>query len=135
VRKSTVSHPHVLENAFRWGGLVEFYNSPERKKWTPSGRNVPHYPALSGIWWTFIARAVTGELTPQEAMTGLARAQDDAMAELRLEKYAPILNPPVSRNAWLNRPGAPKPERKPQKAKTIAYDELIKQWKSDKGIL
>jgi glycerol transport system substrate-binding protein len=129
VRPSTVSHPYVLENAYRWGGMVEFYNSPERKKWTPTGRNVPHYPALSGLWWSFIADAVKGKSTPQEAMTGLARAQDEAMAKLKLEKYAPRLNPLKSRSYWLNRPGAPKPERKPQKPKTISYDEMIKQWK------
>jgi glycerol transport system substrate-binding protein len=129
VRKSTVSHPYVLENAYRWGGLIEFYNSPESKKWTPTGRNVPHYPALSGLWWAFIADAIKGKSTPQEAMTGLARAQDEAMAKLKLEKYAPRLNPLKSRDYWLHRSGAPKPERKPQQPKTIPYDELVRQWK------
>ncbi len=129
VRRSTVSHPHVLKNAFRWGGLVEFYNSDERKKWTDTGPNVPHYPALSGIWWSFLARAVAGELTPQETMTGLARAQDDAMGRLKLERYAPKLNPLKSRAYWLNRKGAPKPERGPQSPKTIPYDVMIRQWK------
>lgn len=129
VRKSTVSHPYILKNACRWGGLVEFYNSPERKKWTDTGPNVPHYPALSGIWWTYIARAVKGELTPQQAMTGLARAQDEAMANLKLENHTPKLNPLKSREYWLNRPGAPKPARKPQKPATISYDKLITQWK------
>jgi glycerol transport system substrate-binding protein len=129
VRKTTVSHPHILENAFRWGGLVEFYNSPERKRWTGTGPNVPHYPALSSIWWTYIARAVKGELTPQQAMTGLAMAQDEAMAKFKLEYYAPELNPLRSRDYWLNQPGAPKRERKPQKPVTIPYDELIQQWK------
>lgn len=129
VRKSTVSHPYVLENAFRWGGLVEFYHSPEVKKWTGSGKNVPHYPALSGIWWSFIAQAVKGELTPQEAMTALAKAQDDAMATLRLEKYTPKLNPLQSREYWLNQPGSPKREQEAQQPKTIPYDELIKNFK------
>lgn len=130
VRKSTVSHPHVLDNAFRWGGLVEFYNSPEREKWTDTGPNVPHYPALSGIWWSTIARAVKGELNPQETMTALAEAQDEVMAKLKLERYAPKLNPLRSRAYWLNRPGAPKPKRKPQKPQTVSYDALIKQWKN-----
>lgn len=128
VRKSTVSHPHILENAYYWGGMVAFYRSPERKKWTPTGRNVPHYPALSGLWWSFIAEAIKGQSTPQEAMTGLARAQDEAMAKLKLDKYSPKLNPLGSREDWLNRPGAPKPERKPQKPETISYEELLKQW-------
>ena len=129
VRKSTVSHPYVLDNSFRWGGLVEFYNSPDVKKWTDSGLNVPHYPALSGIWWSFIAQAVKGELTPQEAMTALAKAQDDAMSKLKLEQYTPKLNPPQSREYWLNQPGAPKPEREAQPPKTVSYDELLRNWK------
>ena len=66
-------------------------------KCTSTGRNVPHYPALSGIWWSFFARAVKGELTPQETMTGLATAQDEAMARLKLDKYVPKLNPLKSR--------------------------------------
>ncbi len=130
VRKSTISHPYIVQNSFRWGGLIEFYNSPERKKWTPTGLNVPHYPALSGIWWSFIARAVRGELTPQQAMSGLARAQDDAMAKLKLAKFAPKLSPVQSRAYWLNRPGSPKQKRDPQPPKTIPYDTLIKQWQN-----
>ena len=125
VRKSSVSHPYVLKNAYRWGGLIEFYNSPAVKKWTDNGPNVPHYPALSGLWWSYIARATKGELTAQEAMTALARAQDKAMENLKLEKFTPKLNPMKSRDYWLNQPGSPKPERKPRMPETIPFDGVF----------
>jgi len=89
-------------------------------------QSCPLLPALSGVWWSFIAQAVKGELTPQEAMTALANAQDETMSKLRLEKHTPKLSPLKSRAYWLNRPGAPKPERGPQKPKTVSYDELTK---------
>ncbi len=128
VRKSTVFHDYLSHNSFKWGGLIEFYRSPEEKKWTDSGPNVPHYPALSGLWWVNIAKAIKGEYTPQEAMTNLANQQDDLMSKLNVERYAPKLNPEKSREYWLAQPGSPKPERKRPKPETISYDILIKQW-------
>ena len=129
VRKSTVFHPYLTQNAYQWGGLIEFYRSPEEKKWTDSGTNVPHYPALSGIWWSNIALAIKGELNPQQAMSKLAREQDEMMIKLKLSKYSPRLNPKQKREYWLQQPGAPKPERKRPVPKTISYQELIKNWK------
>ena len=119
---------YILKHADQWGGVIEFYNSPEEKKWTDSGPNVPHYPALSGIWWSALARAVNGELTPRETMTSLARQQDEMMGRLKMEEYAPELGPLRSRDYWLERPGAPKPERPRPKPQTVPYDELIKRW-------
>ena len=129
VRKSSVSHPYVLKNADQWGGVIEFYNSSEEKKWTDSGPNVPHYPALSGIWWSTLAQAVSSELTPQETMTGLAQKQDEMMGRLKMEQYPPTLGPFRSREYWLHRPGAPKQERPRPKPQTIPYDELIQRWR------
>ena len=44
------------------GGLVEFYRSPARVAWTPTGTNVPDYPKLAPFgWWKNVAVAVTGE--------------------------------------------------------------------------
>ncbi|MBF0118443.1 MAG: carbohydrate ABC transporter substrate-binding protein [Desulfobacterales bacterium] len=127
-RTSTIFHPYLTEHSSDYGGLIEFYRSPEEKKWTPSGLNVPHYPALSGIWWSNIARAIKGEMTPQQTMTTIAKTQDEMMEKLKLEKYAPKLAEIKSREYWFNEPGAPKPELPPQKAKTVPYDELVKQW-------
>lgn len=130
VRRSTLAHPYVNEHAADWGGIVEFYRSPDENKWTDSGVNVPYYPALSGLWWSIIARAVSGELTPQQTMTTLARAQDDILAKLKLNRYPPNLNPLRSREYWLNRPGAPKPERRQRPVpETILYEDLIRQWR------
>jgi len=128
IRKSTVFNYYLSENSYKYGGLIEFYRSPAEKKWTDSGPNVPHYPALSGIWWENIARAIKGEVSPQEAMTNLAQQQDVMMSKLRLEKFAPRLNEPRKRSYWLKREGAPKPERPEPEPKTISYTELITQW-------
>ncbi|MBF0102589.1 MAG: carbohydrate ABC transporter substrate-binding protein [Desulfobacterales bacterium] len=128
-RKSTVFHPYFTENSADYGGLIEFYRSPEEKKWTDSGSNVPHYPALSGLWWVNIASAIKGEKTPQEAMTNLARQQDEVMSKLKLAKFSPVLNPVKSREEWLNKEGAPKPEMPEETPKTVPYDELLKQWR------
>ena len=129
VRKSTVESPYVLQNAYKWGGLVEFYRSPEEKKWTDSGVNVPHYPALSGLWWSTIARALSGELSPQEAMDELARAQDEMMAKMKLNKYSPQLNPVVDGEYWLSQLGAPKPEIPGRpRPETMTYDQMLMMW-------
>ncbi|ETR72432.1 MAG: hypothetical protein OMM_07510 [Candidatus Magnetoglobus multicellularis str. Araruama] len=64
----------------------------------------------------------------QKTMDQMARDQDDMMATLKLRKYSPKLNPIKSKDYWLKQPGSPKPERPPEKPKTIAYDQLIKQW-------
>lgn len=128
VRKSTVSADYLTEHKEEWGGLIEFYRSTERKKWTDTGLNVPHYPALSGLWWPNIARAIEGQVTPQQAMDAIAQEMDEAMGQMRMAKYSPQLAEPLSREEWLARPGAPKPERPRPTPQTIAYDELLKQW-------
>ncbi len=128
VRKSTVFAKYLDPIKDNWGGLIDFYRSPEEKKFTGTGLNVPHYPALSSLWWPNIAKAISGELTPQEAMNAIAEGQDKLMAQMRLAKYSPKLNPLKPEEYWLNRPGAPKPYRPRPKPVTVAYDELIKQW-------
>ena len=87
----------MTELAPKLGGLVEFYRSPARVAWTPTGVNVPDYPKLAQLWWANVAEAVTGEKTPQAAMDNLAKQQDQVLA--RLERAgiggdcAPKLNP------------------------------------------
>ena len=51
IRDSTVRHQHFTERASKLGGLVEFYRSPDRVAWSPTGINVPDYPKLAQIWW------------------------------------------------------------------------------------
>jgi glycerol transport system substrate-binding protein len=55
------------------GGLVEFYRSPARVAWTPTGTNVPDYPKLAQLWWQNVGEAVSGEVTVDRAMDNLAR--------------------------------------------------------------
>jgi glycerol transport system substrate-binding protein len=41
IRDSTIHHESFTERAPKLGGLVEFYRSPDRVNWTPTGINVP----------------------------------------------------------------------------------------------
>jgi len=63
IRDSDINHESFTERAPKLGGLVEFYRSPARVQWTPSGTNVPDYPKLAQLWWQNIGEAVAGEVT------------------------------------------------------------------------
>src|SRR4030088_1884817 len=65
IRDSDIRHEYFTKNANKYGGLIEFYRSPARVAWTPTGTNVPDYPKLAQLWWKNVAVAVTGEKTPQ----------------------------------------------------------------------
>lgn len=131
VRKSTVFSDYLAEEEKKgtYGGIVTFYKSPVEYMWTDSGPNVPHYPLLAEQWWKNIATAVTGDTTPQESMDNLARDMDDLMGKMNLKQFSPELNPERDPQYWLDQPGSPKAERPDEEPKTIAYDELINEWK------
>jgi len=136
IRESDINSQAMTDVAPQLGGLVEFYRSPARKQWTPTGTNVPDYPKLAQLWWQYIAEAASGEKSPQEALDGLAAAQDKVMSRLERAnaqgECGPKLNKPRDANYWLSQPGAPKPKlsnEKPQGV-TIAYKELLKQWEA-----
>jgi glycerol transport system substrate-binding protein len=136
IRESDINSPQMSAVAPMLGGLVEFYLSPARKQWTPTGTNVPDYPKLAQLWWKYIAEVASGESTAQEALDGLAKAQDKVMHRLQRAKVqgecGPKLNKPRDPNYWLGQPGAPKAKlanEKPQ-GQTVAYDELLKSWQS-----
>ncbi|MCV4601248.1 hypothetical protein OFC63_35055, partial [Escherichia coli] len=76
IRDSDIRHDYFTKNAAKYGGLIEFYRSPARVAWTPTGTNVPDYPKLAQLWWKNVATAVTGEKTPQQAMDNLAEEMD-----------------------------------------------------------
>ncbi|GAA0858094.1 ABC transporter substrate-binding protein [Aliiglaciecola litoralis] len=137
IRESDINSQQMTDAAPKLGGLVEFYRSPARKQWTPTGTNVPDYPKLAQLWWKFIAEVTSGESTPQQALDGLAKAQDRVMQRLERAKVqgecGPKLNKPQSAEYWLNQPGAPKAKlanEKPQ-GQTVAYEELLKSWQSE----
>ena len=72
IRDTTINHDSFTERAPKLGGLVEFYRSPDRVLWSPTGVNVPDYPKLAQIWWQQIGDVNSGAFTPQQAMDRLA---------------------------------------------------------------
>jgi len=137
IRDSDINSEYFTENADLYGGLIEFYRSPARVQWTPTGTNVPDYPALAQLWWENIAPAAAGEVNAQEAMDNLAEAQDEVLG--RLERAgvggdcAPQLNEEQDAQIWLDEPGAPVPELEDERGdpETVPYDELIQTWEAD----
>jgi len=135
IRESDLQSEAMTEAAPRFGGLVEFYRSPARVAWTPTGTNVPDYPKLAQLWWQNVAEAASGEKTPQEAMDGLAAQQDRMLQRLERAKVqgecGPKLNPATSAEDWLKRSGSPKPKLANEKPKgeTVPYDQLLEAWR------
>jgi glycerol transport system substrate-binding protein len=138
VRDSTIRHESFTERAPKLGGWVEFYRSPDRVNWTPTGINVPDYPKLAQIWWQQIGDVNSGAFTPQEAMDRLAEEMDVTMARMQAadeqaQTYGgcgPRLNEEKDPSEWLgkeNGPAAKLENEKPQ-GETVAYDDLIKRW-------
>jgi len=134
IRDSDVRHESFSERSAELGGLVEFYRSPARVQWTPTGTNIPDYPRLAQLWWQNIGDASSGAKSPQEAMTALAVAQERLLGRLEragvLGECGPQLNEPQSRDYWFAQPGAPKPPLANEKPApiTVDYDELVKSW-------
>ena len=139
IRESDIWHKSFTERAPKLGGLIEFYRSPARVQWTPTGVNVPDYPKLAQLWWQNIRDAASGAKTPQQAMDALAAAQDSVME--RLEKSGvqgecgPKLNPKRTAKEWFDKSKAdgniapqPKLANEKPKGETVDYDTLIKSW-------
>ena len=83
IRESDIWDKSFTERAPKLGGLIEFYRSPARVQWTPTGMNVPDYPKLAQLWWQNIGDAASGSKTPQQAMDSLAAAQDAVLGAPR----------------------------------------------------
>ncbi|WP_308918313.1 ABC transporter substrate-binding protein [Jannaschia sp. LMIT008] len=134
IRESTIDSDHFTERAPRLGGLVEFYRSPARVQWSPTGTNVPDYPRLAQLWWQNIGDAMSGDKTPQEALDALCEQQEQVME--RLERagvqgdLGPVMNEEQEADYWLSQPGAPKAamENEDEEPQTVSYDELIQSW-------
>lgn len=137
IRESDINSQAMTDAAPNLGGLVEFYRSPARKQWTPTGTNVPDYPKLAQLWWKHIAEVASGESSAQEALNNLAADQDKVLRRLERAKVqgecGPKLNRPQDEAFWLNQPGSPKAKLSNEKPKgqTVAYSELLKSWKSE----
>ena len=138
IRDSDIRHQSFTERAPKLGGLVEFYRSPDRVRWSPTGVNVPDYPKLAQLWWQNIGDVNSGTFTPQEAMNRLANEMDSIMSRMQRADEAnnvyggcgPRLNDERSASAWIGKGGAKAKlnNEKPQ-GKTVNYDELVKRWK------
>ena len=138
IRDSDIRDESFTKRAPQLGGLVEFYRSPARVAWTPTGTNVPDYPKLAQLWWQNIGEAVAGEVTVDTAMDNLAREQDKVLIRIARSKsqgdMGPKMNEERDEAYWLNQPGSPKAKlanEKPQ-GETVNYDDLIKAWREGK---
>ncbi len=134
IRESTIQHESFTERAPKLGGLVEFYRSPARTAWSPTGTNVPDYPKLAQLWWQNIGDAMSGAKTPQEALDSLCAEQEKVLE--RLERagvqgdLGPKMNEEQEASYWLEQEGSPvaKLENEDPEPETISYEELIKSW-------
>lgn len=135
IRDSDIRHQSFTDRAPKLGGLVEFYRSPARVAWTPTGTNVPDYPKLAQLWWQNIGEAVAGEVTVSTAMDNLAREQDKILKRIARSGVqgdkGPKLNKERDESYWLNKPGSPKAKLKNEKpqGETVDYDKLIQAWR------
>ena len=138
IRDSTVRHQHFTDRAPNLGGLIEFYRSPDRVQWSPTGINVPDYPKLAQIWWQQIGDVNSGAFTPQQAMDRLAEEMDLVMSRMQAADEAnktyggcgPRLNEPKDPSEWLGKEDGPKAkiENEKEPGKTVAYEDIIKRW-------
>ena len=134
IRESTINSDHFTDRAPKLGGLVEFYRSPDRVRWSPTGTNVPDYPKLAQLWWQNIGDAMSGAKTSKEALDQLCADMESVMS--RLERagvqgdLGPVLNEEQDPEYWLEQPGAPKPalENEDEEPQTVSYDELVQSW-------
>lgn len=134
IRESDLRHRYFSEHADRYGGLIEFYRSPARYAWTPTGTNVPDYPALAKLWWPNIAAALDGKLSPQKAMDQLALQMEHALAGMAAKGIStcpPKLNPPGQSKKFLSNKGAPWQKLTQEKppGETISYEKLLQAWR------
>ncbi len=140
IRDSDIRHDSFSKRASQLGGLVEFYRSPDRVLWSPTGVNVPDYPKLAQLWWQQIGDVNSGAFTPQQAMDRLAGEMDQIMSRMQAVDESnnvyggcgPRLNAEKDATAWLGKGGAKAKlaNEKPQ-GETVNYDVLVKRWSAN----
>lgn len=135
IRESSIQHESFTERAPKLGGLVEFYRSPDRTRWSPTGTNVPDYPRLAQLWWQNIGDASSGTKSAQAALDALCEQQERVLERLERSglqgELGPKLNEARTAEYWLSQPGSPKPKLADEDPApiTIEYDKLIETWK------
>ena len=140
IRESTINHDSFTERAPFLGGLIEFYRSPARVMWTPTGVNVPDYAKMAQLWWQNIADAISGEKTPQEALDSLAEEQDKVMERIGRAGVQGACGPKLSEEHpieyWAEKakaeghlaPQLKLADENPTPI-TVDYDTLLQAWK------
>jgi glycerol transport system substrate-binding protein len=134
IRESSIEHESFTERAPKLGGLVEFYRSPARVRWSPTGTNVPDYPKLAQLWWQNIGDAMSGAKSSKEALDSLCSDMEQVLSRLERAgiqgEIGPELNEERDPEYWLSQPGAPKAalENEREEPITVSYDELVKSW-------
>jgi glycerol transport system substrate-binding protein len=134
IRESTIQHESFTERAPLLGGLVEFYRSPDRVRWSPTGTNIPDYPRLAQLWWQNIGDASSGAKTAQEALDALCQQQEEVLSRLERSgvqgELGPVLAEEQDPQYWIDQPGSPVAELADERGtpETIPYDELIQRW-------
>ncbi|KJZ18325.1 ABC transporter substrate-binding protein [Loktanella sp. S4079] len=134
IRESTIDHESFTERAPRLGGLIEFYRSPARVQWSPTGTNIPDYPKLAQLWWQNIGDASSGAKSAQEALDSLCAEQERVLERLERAgvqgELGPVMNEEMDPEYWLSQPGSPKAalESTDEEPITVSYDELIQSW-------
>ncbi len=145
IRISDVNDKSWDDIAPKLGGLIEFYRSPARVQWTPTGVNVPDYAKMAPLWWQNISDALSGEKTPQEALDSLAEAQDKVMQRIGRAgvqgECGPKLNEKHPMEYWVEKAKAdgnlapqPKLENEKPAPITVDYDTLLQAWKDGKAM-
>ena len=135
IRESTINSQHFTDRAPKLGGLIEFYRSPARVAWSPTGTNIPDYPKMAQLWWQNIGDAMSGEKTPQEALDSLCEQQEKVMERIERSGVQGDIGPKMGEEKdaqyWLDQPGSPVAKLADERGKpeTISYDDLIASWK------
>ncbi|WP_027357968.1 ABC transporter substrate-binding protein [Desulforegula conservatrix] len=141
IRNSDIMSPILDKEIPKYGGLIEFYRSPAKVAWTPTGTNVPDYPGMAPFWWQELGHATFAKKkTPKEALDSLAAKFDERLGQLEKEgmvNCAPKLNPVKPESEWLGKaPGAApkaKLENEKPKGETVPYEQLLKAWKEGRA--
>lgn len=127
-RNSVLQADFITQRIEKWGGLIDFLKSEQRRAWTDSGVNIPHYPALSTVWAEAIGDASTGTIQSQEAMDRIAFDIDALLQRMKLPAFSPELSEERSDSYWFGQPGAPVRSAPEQKGFTMPYETIQLCW-------
>ncbi|NOH64894.1 ABC transporter substrate-binding protein [Vibrio sp. RE88] len=132
IRHSDVHSEGFTQLKPKLGGLVEFYQSPAKHVWTPSGVNIPDYSTMAAMWWQHIGDFLYSDITATQTLNQLAGKFDQHLATLSSDDSL-LCRPQLSKERpveyWLNQPGSPWPKRVGEpEGKTLPFSEVYDVW-------